>query len=266
MKVDVVFPALHGPMGEDGTVQGFLELVGLPYVGCGVLGSAVGMDKVVLKRLAGGAGLPILPYVVLTDSSQISLAKGLRYPLFVKPSRMGSSVGVYKVKKPADLRSAVKKALRYDTVVLVEQGVPAREIECAVLGAPGAAKASIAGEIRPNAEFYSYHAKYIDPNGAELLIPAQISRAEQESTRKMAVRAFEALDCYGLARVDFFMDSRNGKLWFNEVNTLPGFTSISMYPKMWEASGLPFTKLIDRLLDLAVLRHNRLARLSITRN
>ncbi len=263
--IDVVFPALHGPYGEDGTLQGLLEFYGLPYVGSDVLGSAVGMDKEFTKRLAREAGLPVLPCVVLHDADRLGAARRLKFPVFVKPLRLGSSVGVYRVLRSAELAGAVRKALRYDTAVLVEPGVDAREIECAVLGETGSARSSIPGEIRPNAEFYSYEAKYIDPDGAELVIPARITARQSERVRELAVRAFQALGCHGLARVDFLMDRRTGKLWFNEANTMPGFTSISMYPKLWEASGLSFTRLLDRLISLALARHRRRSRLRITR-
>lgn len=266
IPIDVVFPALHGPFGEDGTVQGFLELAGLPYVGCGVLGSAVGMDKVVTKRLAKESGLPVLPYAVLEGKVGLSEARRLKLPVFVKPARLGSSIGIYKVKKMSELAPAVRRAFRFDETVIVEQGVSAREIECAVLGGGDKVEASVVGEIRPNAEFYSYEAKYLDSNGAEFFIPAEISKRRSEEVRAMSVEAFKALGCYGLARVDFFLDRDAGRIWFNEVNTLPGFTSISQYPKLWAASGLPFPKLIDRLVSLALARHRRRFRLRITRD
>ncbi|HVE12272.1 MAG TPA: D-alanine--D-alanine ligase family protein [Elusimicrobiota bacterium] len=266
IRVDAAFPVLHGPLGEDGTVQGLLELAGVPYVGAGVLGSAVGMDKVVSKRLAEEAGLPVLPYAVLEGRWSLAQARRLRLPVFVKPARLGSSVGVYKVKKAADLAGAVRRAFRFDTTVVVEQGVPAREIECAVLGGPDDARASVVGEIRPNAEFYSYEAKYLDPDGAKLLIPAELPAAQARRVRELSVRAFRALCGYGLARVDFLLDRRTGKLWFNEVNTLPGFTSISMYPKLWERAGVPFPRLVDRLVELAQRRGRARARLRVTRD
>ena len=244
-----------------------MELAGLPYVGCGVLGSAVGMDKALTKRLALQAGLPILPYAVLEPGGSLAAARRLRLPVFVKPSRMGSSVGVTKVKRASELAAAVRAAFRFDTVVLVEKGVPAREIECAVLGSNARPRAARrVGEIRPRAEFYSYEAKYLDPQGAELLIPAELSARQARQARSLACRAFTLLGCDGLARVDFLLDRSTGRLYFNEVNTLPGFTSISMYPKMWEASGLPFPKLVDRLIALAIERHRRRARLRITRD
>ncbi|MFH2202954.1 MAG: D-alanine--D-alanine ligase family protein [Elusimicrobiota bacterium] len=265
LRVDVVFPVLHGPYGEDGTIQGLLDFYGLPYVGAGVLGSAAGMDKEFTKRLAREAGVPVLPYVVVCDPRRLGAARRLKFPVFVKPLRLGSSVGVYRVRRPSALAGAVRKALRYDVAVLVEPGVDAREIECAVLGERGSVQASVPGEIRPNAEFYSYEAKYLDPNGAELLIPARLTARQSERVRALAVRAFEALGGGGLARVDFLLDRRTGRLWFNEANTMPGFTAISMYPKLWEASGLSFTRLIDRLIGLALVRHRRRSRLRLVR-
>ncbi|MBI5200811.1 MAG: D-alanine--D-alanine ligase [Elusimicrobia bacterium] len=265
VKIDAVFPVLHGPMGEDGTLQGHLELLELPYVGCDVLGSAIGMDKVVSKRLAVDAGLPVLPYAVLRPGDSLAAARKLKLPVFVKPSRMGSSVGVSKVKKPSQLAAAVKAAFRFDTTVLVEQGVAPREIECAVLGDDRSPKPSVVGEIRPNAEFYSYEAKYLDPDGAALLVPAELSKAKTAEVRALAVKAFKALGGYGMARVDFLLDKKTGKLWFNEVNTLPGFTSISMYPKLWAATGLPFPKLVTRLITLGLERARSRKNLRITR-
>lgn len=242
-------------------------MAGLAYVGSGVLGSSVGMDKEVTKRLALQAGLPVLPYAVLASPGDLGGAKGLKFPVFVKPLRLGSSVGVYKVDRPAGLAAAVRRAFRFDTRVLVEQGVPAREIECAVIGGEGRTDVARAvGEIRPTHDFYSYEAKYLDPNGARLLIPAELSAAQARSARGMAARAFEALGCHGLARVDFLMDKRDGRIWFNEINTMPGCTAISMFPKLWEASGLPFPRVVDRLLGLAVKRHRAKQRLRITRD
>ena len=263
---DAVFPVLHGPFGEDGTLQGLLEMLGWAYVGAGVLGSSVGMDKEVSKRLSVHAGLPILPYAVLAAREDLTAARRLRLPVFVKPARQGSSVGVYKVKKAGDLAAAVRKAFRFDTTVVVEQGIAAREIELSVLGMPGAARASVPGEIRPNAEFYSYEAKYLDPDGAALIVPAELSKTQAAEARALALKAFEVLGGYGMARVDFLMDQSSGKLWFNEVNTLPGFTAVSMYPKLWAASGLPFPRLVKALLDLAVRRRRASAALRITRD
>ncbi len=262
-KLDVIFPVLHGPYGEDGTVQGLLELADIPYVGAGVLGSAVGMDKDVQKRLLRGAGVPVVPFVVTTgarwsaDAVMVSAqACELGLPLFVKPANLGSSVGITKVKAVDDLAAAVANALDYDDKVLIEKGIDAREIECAVLGNEDP-QASIPGEICPNAEFYSYEAKYVDENGATLLIPAPLTEAEAAAVRKLALQVFQLLDCAGMARVDFFLERGTGQWYVNELNTIPGFTTISMYPKLWEASGLPYRELIGRLIDLALERHAR---------
>ena len=273
-RPDVVFPVLHGPMGEDGTVQGLFELAGIPYVGCGVLGSAVGMDKDVSKRLARADGhIPILPWGALNDPFLADdLAKGLGYPVFVKPARMGSSVGVSKVKKAKDLGKAVRLALQYDDKFIIEKGIEAREIETAVLGDPWSTRmndplsmrCSIVGEIMPNADFYDYKTKYLDPNRATLKIPAEISKEKAKEVQEMAERAFMALDCYGMARVDFLMDKKTGKLWFNEVNTIPGFTAASMYPMLWRESGLATPRLIDLLIRLALRRHKTRGRLKTT--
>ena len=262
VAVDAVFPALHGPMGEDGTIQGLLELAGAAYVGCDVMGSAVAMNKQVSKRLALEAGLPVLPFRVLNSVKETSSVSGLRYPLFVKPCRLGSSVGVYKVKRPADLPAAVRRAFKYDTTVIVEQGIPARELECALLGDEQRVEASIVGEIKPNAEFYDYHAKYLDPNGAELFVPAPIPAATAARLRELAKKAFRVLGLYGLARLDFMMDRGCGKLYFNEANTLPGFTPGSLYPKLWAQSGLPVPRLIDRLVSLALARQKAARRIN----
>jgi D-alanine-D-alanine ligase len=265
-RFDACFPVLHGPFGEDGTMQGLLDLFGVAFVGSDALGSSVGMDKDVTKRLARDAGLPVLPYAVLHAPGELWKTKELRYPLFVKPARLGSAVGVYKVKRKADLPKAVRRAFRYDTKVLVEQGLEARELECAVLGRTYRAKASGVGEIRPRGEFYSYEAKYEDPDGAELLIPARASKSTVAEIRTMSLLAFETLCLDGLARVDFFADKKSGKVWFNEVNTIPGFTAISMYPKLWRAAGVSFPKLLGRLLSLAVERRKERDRLRITRD
>jgi D-alanine-D-alanine ligase len=259
---DVVFPVLHGPLGEDGTMQGLLEVAGVPYVGCGVVGSSVGMDKEVSKRLCMHAGLPILPYAVVRHPEHAAaLARGLGWPIFVKPARMGSSVGVVKVTKAAELAAALREAFRFDDKVVMERGVPAREIECAVLGDPWAQpgdplelKASLCGEIAPNAQFYTYEAKYLDPDGAKLKVPAGLSAATARRVRELALQAFRVLDGYGMARADFLMDSRDNAVWFNEVNTIPGFTSISMYPRLWRESGVDTPELIHRLIQLALRR------------
>ena len=265
--VDVVFPVLHGPMGEDGAVQGLLELAGVPYVGAGVLGSAVGMDKDVMKRLLAAAGLPLLPWVTLRQGSRtrdadLDRCEALGYPLFVKPANMGSSVGVARAKTRAELARAVDDAFGFDTKVIVEKGLDRpREVEVSVLG-NDAPISSIPGEIvvdHPDG-FYSYAAKYIDESGATLRIPADVSGAQSAEVQRLAMETFRVLECAGLARVDFFL-SDEGRLYVNEINTMPGFTSISMYPKLWEASGLSARELVARLIDLALERAAIKARL-----
>ncbi|MDD5301804.1 MAG: D-alanine--D-alanine ligase [Elusimicrobia bacterium] len=271
-KFDCVFPVLHGPMGEDGTMQGLLELAGCAYVGCGVLGSAAGMDKEATKRVAQSAGLPQVPWAVARTAREASAAaRRLGFPVFIKPARMGSSVGVVKVKGPSGVAAAVREALRYDDKALVEKGIPAREIETAVLGDPWAPKgdrfelkASLCAEIIPNAEFYDYKAKYLDPNGARFQVPAAIPAKTSARVREVALAAFRALDLYGLARVDFFVHKRTGAVYFNEPNTLPGFTPASMYPRLWRESGLPTKKLVEALVALALRRAAARRRISTT--
>ena len=255
LHVDVVFPVLHGPFGEDGTVQGLLKLAGLPFVGSGVLGSAVAMDKDVTKRLLRDAGLPVARFLVLHRHSAVqpdfdTIAEQVGTPFFVKPANLGSSVGIHKVASDSEFRNAVADAFSYDHKILVEEYIRGREIECAVLGNDNPA-ASVPGEIVPNREFYSYEAKYIDENGAALLIPAGIPPHIAEQVRALSVEAFRVLCCRGMARVDFFLRD-SGALLVNEVNTIPGFTRISMYPKLWEATGVSYTELISRLVALAV--------------
>jgi D-alanine-D-alanine ligase len=271
--IDVVFPVLHGPLGEDGAVQGLLELAGLPYVGAGVLGSALGMDKDVMKRLLAAADLPVLPWVILRDEAaptgvrdggdpqtpatgDLDRAEALGYPLFVKPANMGSSVGVRRARTRDELREAILHAFSFDTKVVVERGLDRpREVECSVLGNDHPV-ASLPGEIvvdHPDG-FYSYAAKYIDETGATLRIPADLPAAQVNAVQVLAVKTFRALECAGLARVDFFL-SGDGALYVNEINTMPGFTSISMYPKLWAASGLAYSELIDRLIQLGLERH-----------
>jgi len=259
---DVVFPVLHGTYGEDGTVQGLLELADVAYVGPGHLGSAVGMDKDVTKRLLAQAGIPVVPWRMVTANAMkkdparcLSVAAELGFPCFVKPANAGSSVGVSKVKALADLGPALRLALEFDTKVLVEAGVNAREIECAVLG-NDEPQASVPAEIIVHHRdgFYSYDAKYVDADGSEAKIPADIPAATAVRVRELAVRTFHALELAGMSRVDFFLDKSTGDLFVNEVNTIPGFTAISMYPKLWEASGVPVKELVNRLLDLAVER------------
>lgn len=261
-EIDVVFPVLHGPYGEDGTIQGMLELAGIPYVGAGVLGSAVGMDKAIQKVLFAAAGLPVGPHEVVHEreweedrESVEARVAGLGLPVFVKPATLGSSVGITKVTSMDDLAPAMEEALSYARKAVVERSVEAaREIECAVLGNDDPV-ASVPGEVMPNAEFYDYRAKYID-DGAELEIPAKLSKELTGEIQRMAVAAFQAIDAAGMARVDFFVRGPD-EIILNEINTIPGFTSISMYPKMWEASGLTYRELVDRLVELAVERHEK---------
>ncbi|MGH9520805.1 MAG: D-alanine--D-alanine ligase family protein [Terriglobales bacterium] len=271
-RLDVVVPILHGPYGEDGTIQGMLELIGVPYVGAGVLGSAVGMDKDVMKRLFQIAGLPQVEYVCVRArdwaarpplvgrprggraAEKLRLMEGLeaklRYPMFVKPANLGSSVGISKVHARAELAPAMDLAAEYDEKIVVEQGVEARELECAVLG-NDEPEASILGEVISGNEFYDYAAKYQDA-GSRTIAPAPVPAATAKEAQKLAVRAFQAVECRGMARVDFFVEKASGRLLLNEINTIPGFTPISMYPKLWDASGLPFPRLLDRLIELAL--------------
>ena len=266
VDVDVIFPVLHGTFGEDGTIQGLLELADIPYVGAGVLGSAAGMDKDVMKQLFAGAGLVIVKHVAVLrsqwekDSKMITklVESKLKYPVFVKPANLGSSVGISKVHDRKELGPAIGVAAGYDRKIVIEEGVggskrKARELECSVLG-NDQPQASIVGEIIPAAEFYDYNAKYID-EGSQPVIPARISKKQMQQVQEMAIRAFQAVDCSGLARVDFLMEPKSGKIYLNEINTMPGFTSISMYPKLWAASGLEYSQLIDRLIQLALERH-----------
>ncbi|MEW5956317.1 MAG: D-alanine--D-alanine ligase [Chloroflexota bacterium] len=258
--LDVVFPVLHGPFGEDGTVQGLFELVGVPYVGAGVMASAAGMDKAICKDIFRAHGLPIVihrvflrrqwqadPASVLTECET-----AMPYPMFVKPANLGSSVGIHKAKNQAELWAGLDDAARYDRKLIVEQGLEARDIEVSVLGNDDPI-ASVPGEIIPSREFYSYAAKYLD-NSSELLIPAPLSPEHTGLIQNLAVLAFQALDCSGLARCDFLLEKSSGEVFINEVNTMPGFTPISMYPKLWAASGISYTELIDRLIELALER------------
>jgi D-alanine-D-alanine ligase len=260
--IDVVFPVLHGPFGEDGTIQGLLELAGIPYVGAGVLGSALGMDKEVQKRLFREAGLPVGPFEAVHErdwaddrDSIEAAAEALGYPVFTKPTTLGSSVGVSKVEDASDLGAGLDEAFRYAREAVIEKAASgARELECSVLGDDDPV-ASVAGEIVPEGHaFYDYEAKYLDEHGAQLLIPADVKPEVMEEVQRLAVAAFRAIKCAGMARVDFFLMDED-RLWVNEVNTIPGFTSISMYPKLWEASGLAYRDLVHRLLDLAMERH-----------
>jgi D-alanine-D-alanine ligase len=267
--IDLVFPVLHGTFGEDGTIQGLLELAGIPYVGAGVLGSALGMDKDAQKRLLRDAGLPVVRYFALAAADHrahprraLKLAAELGYPVFVKPNALGSSIGISKVKKPAELPAALANAFQYDDKVLVEASCEGREFECAVLGNESP-EASIPGEIivRGGHEFYSYESKYVDPKGSEIRIPARIPGPDRKRLRELAVAAFKVLGLRGMARIDFLARADLSEIFLNEVNTIPGFTAISMYPKLWEASGLPLPRLIDRLVELALEHHRARARL-----
>jgi D-alanine-D-alanine ligase len=272
INVDVIFPVLHGTFGEDGTIQGLLELADIPYVGAGVLGSAAGMDKDIMKSLFMASGLPIVKHVTILrsawesdrKSTQKLIEKKLKYPVFVKPANLGSSVGISKAHDRKELGPAIEEAAKFDRKIVIEQGVggnkgKAREIECSVLGNDNPA-ASVPGEIVPGKEFYDYTAKYLD-EGSQLIIPAKLSKAQTKTVQELAVKAFQAVDCSGLARVDFLMEpggssgKSGGKIYLNEINTMPGFTSISMYPKLWAASGLGYADLIDRLIQLALERH-----------
>jgi len=266
INVDVIFPVLHGTFGEDGTIQGLLELADIAYVGAGVLGSSAGMDKDVMKALFRTAGLPMVKHVTVLRSAWESEPKKveklvqtkLKYPVFVKPANLGSSVGISKAHDRKELGPAIEEAAKFDRKIVIEEGVggkkhKAREIECAVLG-NDVPKASIAGEIVPCKEFYDYDAKYL-AEGSELVIPAKLSKAEMKRVQALAIAAFQAVDCSGLARVDFLMDPKSRKLYVNEINTMPGFTAISMYPKLWAATGISYPQLIDRLIELGIERH-----------
>jgi D-alanine-D-alanine ligase len=265
-RIDVVFPVMHGTYGEDGTIQGLLDLAGLPFVGAGVLGSAIGMDKDVTKRLLQGAKIPVVPWLTVYRADwendpktvQREIEKRFKYPVFVKPAALGSSVGMTKVHSRGELAAALDLACEFAMKILVEKSVNAREIEVSVLGNHDP-KASIPGEIVPHREFYDYTAKYLE-EGTQLLIPAKLEKAQVNKIQKYAITAFRALELSGMARVDFFLEKKGGKLYLNEVNTIPGFTSISMYPKLWEASGIPFRELIDKLIELAMEIHREKAR------
>jgi len=257
VRFDVVFPVLHGTYGEDGTIQGLLELADLPYVGAGVLGSAVGMDKDVMKRLLRDAGLPIVDYWALLSSGIESFIRdhsgSLPYPVFVKPANLGSSVGITKAHHAGELPAALAAAAQFDRKIVVERGMDAREIEVAVLGNDNP-DVSVPGEVVPAREFYDYQAKYVSDD-SKILIPAPLTDAQAKEARQLGRRVFQVLECSGLGRVDLFLEKTTGKYYVNEINTLPGFTSISQYPKLWAASGLPYPKLLDRLVELAFERH-----------
>jgi D-alanine-D-alanine ligase len=255
--VDVIFPVLHGTYGEDGTIQGLFDLANIPYVGAGVLGSAVGMDKDMMKRLLRDAGLPVVDFWAIRkpeiDSFIARYSRELPYPVFVKPANLGSSVGISKVHGVEGLRAGLTVAAEYDRKIVIEKGVDAREIELAVLGNDDPI-ASIAGEIIPSREFYDYEAKYVSED-SRLLIPAPLSPDQNAEAQRLAIATFKALEGSGLGRVDLFLERGSEKFYVNEINTMPGFTSISMYPKLWEASGIPYPELIDRLINLAIERH-----------
>jgi len=266
INVDIIFPVLHGTFGEDGTIQGLLELADIPYVGAGVLGSAAGMDKDIMKALFRAAGLAIVKHVTILrgdwesqpKKAQKLVESKLKYPVFVKPANLGSSVGISKVRDRKELGRAIGEAAKFDRKIVVEEGVggkknKAREIECSVLG-NDKPQASVPGEIVPGAEFYDYTAKYLD-EGSQLIIPAKLSKAETKEVQELAIAGFRAVDCSGLARVDFLMDPKSRKIYLNEINTMPGFTSISMYPKLWAASGVSYPELIGRLIQLGLERH-----------
>ena len=256
--ISVVFPVLHGSFGEDGTVQGLLKLAGVPFVGASVLGSAIGMDKDVQKRLLRDASIPIAKFLVFKEKNKINFEKvsaEVGLPFFVKPANGGSSVGVSKIKNKIDFKKAVDEAFLYDSKIIIEEFVEGREVECAVLGNKNPI-ASVVGEIISNHEFYSYDAKYVDENGASLEVPAKISVEVSRCIRELAIETFKVLSCEGMGRVDFFL-KKSGDLVVNEINTIPGFTKISMYPRLWEASGISYSELINRLIELAVERFQK---------
>lgn len=265
-KLDVLFPVLHGTYGEDGTIQGLLEMANVPYVGCGVLASSTGMDKVVMKQLFAAHGLPVGPFTFFLRTNwekdrRAILARVEReigLPAFVKPANLGSSVGISKAKNLQQLEAAIDLAAKYDRKILVERGINAREFEISILGNDEPI-ASLPGEVIPGAEFYDYNDKYID-NKTQFQIPARLAPEKVDEIKALAIRAFQAIDGSGLARVDFFLDRDTDKLLLNEINTMPGFTSISMYPKLWEASGISYPELIDRLIELALERHKEKSR------
>lgn len=259
-EVDVYFPLLHGPYGEDGSIQGLFEIADIPYVGAGIMGSSLGMNKEKTKEILSFHGIPVVEWFSFRDedwkekkNELLKRCESLPLPIFVKPSNLGSSIGITKVKDYSELSSAIEKAFKWDKIILIERGVNAREIECSVLGNDKPI-ASVPGEVIPFREFYDYKDKYIEGK-TKFVIPAKISEKEKEEFQSLAIRAFLALECYGMARVDFLMDKETRKIFVNEINTIPGFTSISMYPKLWEASGIPYSELVERLIELAIERH-----------
>ena len=261
--IDVVFPVLHGPFGEDGTIQGLLEMANVPYVGSGVLGSAIAMDKDVMKRLFLQAGLPTAPFLAYKRNHWVrqqqkveqEVEQQLGYPCFVKPANLGSSIGISKVERGRQLSQALALAGEFDEKIIVEKALDAREIECSVLGNADP-QASLPGEIIPRSGFYDYQAKYLD-DSAQLIIPAPLSPEQVEKIKELALKSFQVLECQGMARVDFFLERATGDIYVNEINTIPGFTSISMYPKLWEASGMAYSELIDQLIELAIERYRQ---------
>ena len=267
VQIDVIFPILHGPFGEDGTVQGLLKLADIPFVGSGVLGSAAGMDKDVMKRLLKQGGIPIGKFLVLRDWETIppfaEICTALGNSVFVKPANMGSSVGVSKVSSKEDFCNAVNEAFKYDTKIIIEENIPGREIECSVLG-NDTPRASLPGEVKATRDFYSYEAKYVDADGAVLEIPARVPEDKTKEIQSLAIKTFQILECQGLSRVDFFL-KENGDILVNEINTMPGFTKISMYPKLWEKSGIGYTELITSLIELAIERFNKEQKLKTSR-
>ena len=263
--IDVVFPVLHGTFGEDGTIQGLLEMADLPYVGAGVMASSVSMDKEMMKRVCLAQTLPVVDYVAVTREKQDleAITKKLPFPMFVKPANLGSSVGISKAHNRQELEAAIQMAAEYDRKIIVERGIAGRELECAVLGNE-APVASLPCEILPSREFYDYEDKYL-LNAAETKVPADLPHEKTEELRALAVGCYRAVECEGMARVDFFLEASTNRLYINEINTIPGFTSISMYPKMWEHSGIPFPALIDELIELAMARDRRKKATKFTR-
>jgi len=267
LQLDVIFPVLHGTFGEDGTVQGLLKLANIPFVGAGVLGSAVGMDKDVMKRLLRDAKIPIAQFITVHDYNRDrftfeTVVKELGLPFFVKPANLGSSVGISKVKSKEGFEAALNDAFLYDRKILIEEFVPGREIVCSALGNDDPV-VSLPGEVIPNHEFYSYEAKYLDKEGANYKTPVELPADITEKLQQLTIDAYRALCCEGMARIDFFL-KENGEIIVNEINTIPGFTKISMYPKLWNASGLPYTKLLDKLIELAIERHEKETQLKTT--
>lgn len=258
MKIDVAFPILHGPFGEDGAIQGLFKIFNVPFIGAGILGSAVGMDKDICKKLLRNSGIPTANFLTFNNSQKNKIffddiKEVLKTPFFIKPANLGSSVGISKVEKETDFEKAKELAFKFDNKIILEEYIEGREMECSVLGNENP-KASIVGEIISNHEFYSYKAKYLDKKGAKISIPANISDKMMKKIRNLAIKTYKTLCCEGMGRVDFFLTKKN-KIFVNEINTIPGFTSVSMHPKLWEASGVSYSKLIDELINLAIKRH-----------